>query len=144
MKCVWALVLFSSLAFPALSAEVPFHGHGNALVVEASINNRFTGKFLLDTGASYCVVTKDVARKAKLKGRVSGEKIRLVTANGTVQASLANARKVDLGGASARDVEVAVVEEDPVPGLAGIIGLSFLGHFTYTVDAAAGVLRLDR
>jgi len=126
------------------AADVPLTVHGEALLVEATLNSRFTGRFLVDTGASYVVLSKDVARKAKVKGRTGGDRVRLLTANGAVEAVIGEVRKVEVGDAAARDVAVAVVDDDPVPGLDGILGLSFLGRFTYTVDAEGGVLRLDR
>lgn len=136
-----ALLLLTATA--AVAEEVPLEVRAGSLVVEATFNRRFTGRFLLDTGATYCVLGEEVARRAKIKGRSGGEEIRLLTANGPVRAHLGEARKVELGGAAARDVAVAVVDDNPVHGLDGIIGLSFLQGFVYTVDAAAGVLRLE-
>jgi clan AA aspartic protease (TIGR02281 family) len=132
------------LALPAAAGEVPLIVHGGALLVEATLNGRFTGRFLLDTGATYCVVSREVARQAKVRGRTSGETVRLLTVNGPVDANLGEVRKVELGGDSARDVEVAVMDDDPAPGLDGLIGLSFLDRFTYTVDRENATLRLDR
>ncbi len=138
------ILAFLFLAFPAAAGDVPLIAHGGALLVEATLNGRFTGRFLLDTGATYCVVSREVARQAKVRGRTSGETVRLLTANGPVDANLGEVRKVELGGDSARDVEVAVMDEDPVPGLDGLIGLSFLDRFTYTVDRENATLRLER
>ncbi len=137
-----ALVLAGVTA--VAGTAVPLEGHGGGLVVEVSLNRRFTGRFLLDTGAAYCVVSKRTARKAALRGRVGGERVRLVTAAGAIDAVLAKARRVDVGRAAARDVTVAVVDGEPVPGLDGVLGLSFLERFTYTVDRSGGVLRLGR
>jgi clan AA aspartic protease (TIGR02281 family) len=136
-----AVLLLAATA--AADEEIPLEVRPGSLVVEARINRRFTGRFLLDTGATYCVVGEDTARRARIKGRAGGKELRLLTANGPVSARLGEARKVELGGAAARDVAVAVMEEDPVHGLAGIVGLSFLQNFTYTVDTEAGVLRLE-
>jgi clan AA aspartic protease (TIGR02281 family) len=124
------------------AVEVPLEAHPGALIVEATFNRRLTGRFLLDTGATYCVMSEKVARQAKIRGRSSGEKLDLLTANGPVQANLGLARKVEIGAAAARDVAVAVVRDDPVHGLDGIIGLSFLENFVYTVDTATGILQL--
>ena len=142
----WGLALLSAglLAFGARAADVPLKAHGGALIVEATLNDRYTGRFLLDTGATYCVVSDDVAREAKIRGRLGGSAIRLQTINGPVEANLGEVRKIEVGSASARDVEVAVTKDPPVPGLAGILGLSFLGRFTYSVDTKAGILRLKR
>ena len=143
-----ALAGIAALALVSVPAEagteVPLADHGGGLVVEVSLNRRFTGRFLLDTGAAYCVVSKRTARKAALRGRIGGDRVRLVTAAGTIDAVLAKARRVDAGRASARDVTVAVVDGEPVPGLDGVLGLSFLERFTYTVDRGGGVLRLAR
>ncbi len=146
MRTLAAGLLALCLVLPARAkaADVPLTAHGHALIVEATLNDRFTGRFLVDTGATFCVLSKEVARQAKVKGRTGGERLRLMTANGPVEAVLGEARKVEAGGAAARDVAVAVMDDDPVPGLDGILGLSFLGRFTYTVDAEAGVLRLKR
>ncbi len=136
----------AGLAAPARGGGVgvPLVQRGGALVVEATLNERFTGRFLLDTGATYCVVSREVARRAGLKGRAGGRRVRLLTASGPVRAVLARARRVAVGEATARDVLVAVTRHPPVHGLDGILGLSFLGRFAYTVDAESGVLRLER
>lgn len=146
MRALAGFFLGAFLALPAAAADVPLLAvpHGKALVVEATLNNRFTGRFLVDTGATYCVVSKEVARAAKVQGRVGGSRVCLMTANGPVDAVLGEVRRVDAGDASARDVAVAVLDADPVPGLDGILGLSFLGRFTYTVDERSGLLRLKR
>ncbi|WP_025323842.1 retropepsin-like aspartic protease family protein [Deferrisoma camini] len=141
-------VMLLALLLPAAAGEagvrVPLENHGGALVAQVTVNRRFTGRFLVDTGATYCVVSKEVARKAKIRGRVGGKRVRLVTANGEIEASLGEARRVDVGRARARDVAVAVVDADPVPGLDGILGLSFLERFRYTLDPEAGLLVLEK
>lgn len=142
----WALavLLCLGLGLPAAAGEAPLITHGGALLVEATLNGRFTGRFLLDTGATYCAVSREVAREAKVRSRASGETVRILTANGAVDATLGEVRKLEVGNEAARDVEVVVMDEDPIPGLAGLIGLSFLDRFTYTVDRENAVLRLGR
>lgn len=139
-----ALLALAASRAPASAEDVPLTGHGRLLVVEATINDRVTGRFLLDTGATFCVVSKDTARKAMIKGRAGDHKIRLTTASGVIEAALGEARKIEVGHATARDVEVAVVDDDPTPGFDGLLGLSFLNRFAYSVDPEKGVLRLRR
>ena len=133
------------VALPALArrVEVPIQGAGKILVVEASINQRGTGRYIVDTGATYCVISQERAKELSLSGRKDGEKIRVATANGVVQATLGEARRIDVGDAVARDVPVAVMAGDPVPGFDGLIGLSFLQRFKYSVDSAEHVLKLE-
>ncbi|GAB4261550.1 MAG: hypothetical protein Kow0092_11200 [Deferrisomatales bacterium] len=138
------LALFAGLAGGARADTVRLEAHGGALVVTATVNDRLSGRFLLDTGASYCVLSRGAARQARIRQRTGGPTVRLRTAGGEIEATVGEARKVEVGGAVARKVSVAVVDGEPVPGLAGVIGLSFLERFRYTVDAQEGTLELRR
>ena len=144
---VIALIITLTLtASPALARKerVPIEGSGRVIIVEATINQRVTGRFLLDTGASYCVISKDTATSANLSGRKDGRKVRMTTASGAqMEATVGQARRVEIGDAVARDVEVAVVDGNPFPGFQGLIGLSFLQRFKYSVDSRSGVLLLE-
>lgn len=133
------------VAWPALArrVEVPIEGSGKILIVDASINQRGTGRYIVDTGATYCVISKERAKEISLSGRKDGVKIRVATANGVVEATLGEARRIDVGDAVARDVTVAVMDGDPVPGFDGLIGLSFLQRFKYSVDSREHVLKLE-
>jgi clan AA aspartic protease (TIGR02281 family) len=108
------------VALPAVArrTEVPIEGSGKILIVEASINQRGTGRYIVDTGATYCVISQERARDLSLSGRKDGEKIRVATANGIVEATLAEARRIDVGDAVARDVAVAVGTAAQQAGLA--------------------------
>jgi clan AA aspartic protease (TIGR02281 family) len=128
----------------ARKERVPIEGRGNVLIISATINQRASGRFMLDTGATYCVVSKDFASEANLSGRKDGRKVRMATASGQlVEVTVGEARRIDVGDAVAREVDVAVMDRDPVPGLQGIIGLSFLQHFKYSVDSKNDVLLLE-
>jgi clan AA aspartic protease (TIGR02281 family) len=146
MRRALLVVLAATVALTASSvlarkSVVPVEGNGKVLVVEATINQRLTGRFLLDTGASYCFFSKETAKDASVKA--DGRTIKVSTANGVIEATLGEARRIELGDAIAREVEVAVVEKDPMPGLLGVIGLSFLQNFKYSIDSERGVLLLE-
>jgi clan AA aspartic protease (TIGR02281 family) len=147
MKRLAAIVLALGLAaVPALARKerVPIEGRGKMVIVVATINQRVTGRFILDTGASYCVISKETANEASLSGRKDGPKVRMTTASGALmQATLGQARRIDIGDVFARDIPVAVVDGDPFPGFRGLIGLSFLQQFKYSIDSGNGVLQLE-
>jgi clan AA aspartic protease (TIGR02281 family) len=120
-------------------SEVPLEGNGKSWFVRATLDGRVDGLFLLDTGASVCVLAPATARR--LKPRTTGAEVELHTANGVIHAPIVELRSVDVGGNRARDVQAVV--HDGVPGrLDGIIGLSFLDHFTYGIDPRRRILRL--
>jgi len=119
--------------------EVALQGNGKSWIVSATLNGSVSGLFLLDTGASYCVISPTVARRLGL--RATGEQTTLATANGLVHAPLVTIRYFDLGSNRARDVRT-VVHDSVRPPLDGIVGLSYLNNFSYVVDAKQRVLRL--
>ncbi len=121
------------------SGEVPIGGDGNVLLVQARVNGRASGTFLLDSGASICAVSADIARRAG--ARPSGDTVVLQTANGKVRAPLLRLHDLSVGGVRVSDV-TAVVHDDLPNDLDGIVGLSFLNHFNYSVDARNRILRL--
>ncbi len=121
------------------SGDVPLRGDGTSWQVHATLNGNVRGLFLLDTGASYCVITPDLARRLGLADGPGH--VELHTANGVVRAPLVRLATVDVGGQRARDVD-AVVHAAVAPPLDGIIGLSFLNEFSYAVDPRRRVLRL--
>ena len=123
--------------------EVPLDGNGTSWLVHATLNGRVTGLFLLDTGASYCVLAPATAQRLGLSP-TAGEagEAELKTANGVVHAPVVRLRTVDVGSNRAHDVP-AVVHTAVAPPLDGVIGLSYLNNFTtYSIDSRRRVLRL--
>ena len=119
--------------------EVPLQGDGKTWTVRATLNGSVQGQFLLDTGATYCVISQGIARRLGL--RTSGEHVTVVTANGQMSVPLVTIRYFDLGSNRARDVK-AVVHDSMAPPLDGIVGLSYLNHFAYVIDVRQRVVRL--
>ncbi len=106
------------------------------------MNGVVSGPMLLDTGASYCVLTRTTARRLGLEptGRST---VPVVTANGTVAADLVRLGSMQLSGARLRSVD-ALILDAVEPPLIGIVGLSFLSQFRFSIDHAQGTLRLER
>jgi aspartyl protease family protein len=122
------------------TSEVLLETTGHSWIVKATINGRLTGRFLLDTGATFCVVTPDAAKRLRLKP--SNELVKLRTANGLVEAPRVELASVQVG--STRAVGVAAVVQGAVEApLDGIIGLSFLNRFSYAIVPTRRVLRLQ-
>ena len=119
--------------------EVPLEGDGKTWTVRATLNGSVQGQFLLDTGATYCVISQGIARRLGL--RTSGEHVTVVTANGQMSVPLVTIRYFDLGSNRARDVK-AVVHDSVAPPLDGLLGLSFLNNFAYVIDAKQRIVRL--
>jgi len=111
---------------------------GAGMMVMVKLNGRVSAPFLVDTGASYVLVPQNVADEAGLRVGPDTRKMRFATANGVVEQPIVMLESVELGDARADDVPASISPSLPV----GLLGLSFFNHFTYQIDAAAGVLTL--
>ena len=119
---------------------VPLRGDGTSWTVQATINGRTDALFLLDTGASYCVVAPSLARQLALAP--TGSFATVLTANGAVRAPVVRLRTLQLGGMRALDVQ-AIVHDAVGPQIDGVLGLNFLNRYRYAVDAQRRLLELD-
>jgi aspartyl protease family protein len=101
--------------------------------------------FLVDTGATLCVLTKATAMHLGLPSSPPADPVTVHTASGPIEAPLILVDLIQVGGAEARGVE-AIIHD--VPGLpsdvGGLLGLSFLNHFTVEIDPVRGTMQLSR
>ncbi len=121
--------------------EIPLGGDQKHLIVDGTLNGSVRGPMLVDTGASYCVLTRRTARRLGLSRRARRH-IPVATANGQIDAQFVRLDAVALSDARLGDVD-AVVMDAVEPPLIGIIGLNFLTQFRFSVDLAQGTLRLE-
>ena len=139
------LQIFESGAVPSPRASarrgvlrIPYEQHGNAILVYARLNDRVTAPFYVDTGAADVVVPADVAAQAGIAVGADTPREVYNTANGIVQQAVVRFDTVELGGARVEHVRGSVSESLPV----GLLGTSFLNHFTLQIDPAARMLTL--
>lgn len=120
--------------------DIPLEGDGSSWLVRVTLNGRVRGLFLLDTGSTMCVLSREVA--ARLSLPTSDERVTVQTANGSVRSSVFRLADVDVGGTRAGDIE-AVVHDRLPDGIDGMLGLSFLNRFAYSIDPRRRTLRLQ-
>ncbi|WP_198252360.1 aspartyl protease family protein [Burkholderia plantarii] len=102
----------------------------NTIQVKASING-VEGTFIVDTGASYVVTSREFAQRARID-TAQARPIRLQTANGPRDGLLAEAGSINLGKVEASAVPVSVDPSGKAPfgqGIDGLLGQSFLSRF---------------
>ncbi len=121
--------------------DIPLSGDGKHLIVDGTLNGTVSGPMLVDTGASYCVLTRGTAEKLGLRRRAA-RTIPVATANGQVDADLVEIQAIQLRSARLSGVD-AVIMDAVEPPLIGIIGLNFLTRYRFSVDLAEGTLRLE-
>jgi clan AA aspartic protease (TIGR02281 family) len=115
---------------------------GGTVVIDAMLNRRVTVPMLLDTGADFTVLTKQVARDLRLSSLDHLPTQEFKTAGGPVRFPIATLQSLRVGTAEARDVEVAIDIDGHMP--MGLLGMTFLRHFKVTVDHQRGQVTFER
>ncbi len=117
---------------------------GEPLVLERSRGGHFvaTGRingepveFLVDTGATYVSLPREMAERLGLETTGSAW---FNTANGRVRGGLTTLDEVSLGGYVARDVRGSI--SSGLEGDTALLGMSFLNHFDIRIRDARMVL----
>jgi clan AA aspartic protease (TIGR02281 family) len=129
-------------AAEAGSAKLTPTKPGGVVVVEAVLNRRLTVPLMLDTGADFTVLTKQVAQELRLRALDRLPKMQFGTAGGVVNFPIATLQSLRVGTAEARDVAVAIDTDGHMP--VGLLGMSFLRHFKMTVDHQHGQVKFER
>lgn len=129
---------------PADRVSVPFHKKGEVVIVEALINEKATGSFIVDTGASYTIISQATARELEIDLGQDLPTIPFQTANGIIRAPLVTLAALDVGGMRLRDLTAAVYDVFPDSRVSGLLGLNFLSHFRIDIDTRNQLLHLER
>jgi clan AA aspartic protease (TIGR02281 family) len=121
---------------------IPIAPEGRSYRTQAVVDGRGSYTFIIDTGATYTTLPSQVA--AELGYDTSrAQQIQLSTAGGVISAPLLQIHSLDVGGYSVRNLQVVVLPPGVGPA-EGLLGLNFLKHFKYTVDASRSEFRLER
>jgi clan AA aspartic protease (TIGR02281 family) len=115
---------------------------GGTVVVDAVVNRRLTVPMLLDTGADFTVLTKQMAKDLRLFSLDHLPKQEFKTAGGPVKFPIVTLQSLRVGTAEARDIDVAIDIDGHMP--IGLLGMTFLRHFKVTVDHQRGQVTFDR
>lgn len=123
---------------PSRQIRVPVARAGTGMVVNVLLDGSVTAPFLVDTGATDVLIPAKLAKRLGIEPGPETRSKNYRTANGVVTQATVMLRSVDLGGAVVENVPASISPSLEI----GLLGLSFFNHFTYHIDAAAGVLTL--
>jgi len=117
--------------------ELPYEGDSSSLRIQVEIDGPVTGEeftMIFDTGATF--TTLDYASLSAIGVRVEADapRVTLLTANGTIEASLVLVDAVWLGGAPVEWVTVAVCDSCTNYPAVGLLGLNVSQRFQVSLD----------
>jgi clan AA aspartic protease (TIGR02281 family) len=125
-------------------ASIPFEKQGQVVIVEATLNKKTAVKFVVDTGASYTMISSAVAKELDIDTEQNRKTAPFQTANGIIQAPLVNLESIAVGGIEILNLTAAVHDAIPDARVAGLLGLNFLSNFRMDIDTQKGVLHLEK
>jgi clan AA aspartic protease (TIGR02281 family) len=126
---------------PPEAPAVPLERRGGVWFATVTLNETWTGRFMIDTGASMCAISPELAESLGIRPGPNARVVELQTANGRTSGILVRIPSLRVGDAEATDV-LGVVVESANLGSSGILGMSFLSRYIVTIDSARQVLKL--
>jgi len=109
-------------------------------IADVNLNGSRTARFIVDTGASACVISPELAADLGIRPGPGAEMIPMQVVGGVTAGPRITLASVRVGDAEVENV--AAVIHSIGPGIEGLLGNSFLGRFTVTVDPGRSVLIL--
>ena len=124
--------------------SVPFERHGQVVVVEALLNKKTAAKLVVDTGATFTMISAATARELNLDYSQAPRTMPFQTANGIIQAPLTDLESITVGGIEIKNLTTAIHDAVPSANVAGLLGLNFLSNFRMDIDTTKGLLHLEK
>ncbi len=123
---------------------IPMQKEGTSYFVRVKLEDNVWARFLVDTGASVVQISKAMAKKLKVK-IVRGMTVPVQLAGGAMVAGRpVILKRVELGGAVVENVRAIVLESDNLSLRDGLLGMSFLENFIFSIDAKKSELILQK
>jgi clan AA aspartic protease (TIGR02281 family) len=121
---------------------LPPGGRPRPIIVEALLNRQVSVPLMLDTGATYTVLTRQTASNLGITGLTRLPTHSFLTAGGPIQSPVTTLKSIRVGTAEALNVAVAIDADGHLP--LGLLGMTFMRHFKVTVDQAQGQVKFER
>ncbi len=124
------------------AVEIRFAPGSGAIRAKARFSDRTDAAVLIDTGATITAIGEALADRLKIDRRRALRRVQITTASGKIEAPIVALESLDVQGARVTNVEAAILPLNEAGGAEALVGLNFLEHFSLSLDARRGVLRL--
>ena len=121
-----------------------FEKQGQVVVIEALLNGKTPAKLVVDTGATYTMISAATAKELAIEPNGSERRLPIQTANGMIQAPLTSLESINVGGMEMKNLTAVIHDALPNSQAAGLLGLNFLSNFRMDIDTQKGVLHLEK
>ena len=108
--------------------------------VDVVLNDMQRSTFLVDTGATTCVITPALAEALGIQRDPDSAPVLIHGVAGSTYAPVVIIPSLRVGDVETQNVRAVIM---PLRGMQGILGNTFLARYTTTIDPAQGVLTLS-
>lgn len=128
-----------------LSESIPIRTDGSqTFYVAATINGKHTKEFVIDSGASVVCLPFAMAREMGIDPSSADRRVQLRIADGSViEATVVKLDEVRVGKFAVENVEAVVLPPEAVAAPA-LLGMSYLGKFSFKIEADAQKLTMTK
>jgi len=118
-------------------------GYKGLLTVRCQVNEKYQGRFLVDTGATLTVISQRFAQEMKLDITQPIRKIQTASAHQVAQTPVIRLDSLQVGDKKVKNLEVLIVDLPTALRVDGLLGVNFLENFrvTFEFEQATLVLR---
>ena len=132
-----------SMRAGAEDSIIPLERRGGIWVVNVEFNDLYQSKLVVDTGATFTMISEDLAFDTGIQPDLRRPGIKFNTAGGIIQAKMGVAPRIRVGNAGRDDVRVVIHTLPNFPeGVDGLLGLSFFDGFLVRLDYSQRQLHL--
>lgn len=118
------------------------------IVVEATLNKKVKASLILDTGASFMVLSSNVAKKLGIDvNDKNGETVQLMLADGRkIDTKFVTLDSVRVQESEVEKIGAAILPEKESDAISkdGLLGMSFLKNFNFKIDQKNNKLILEK
>ena len=126
----------------AMRKPIPPGDRPRPIIVEALLNRQISVPLMLDTGATYTVLTRQTAHDLGITHLERLPRHPFLTPGGPISSPITTLKSIRVGAAEAQDVAVAIDAEGHLP--LGLLGMTFMRHFKVTMDQVQGRVKFER
>ena len=109
---------------------------GRTPVIEVRFNDRYVFEMLVDTGATWTVITSSMAKALKIKSKGKGL---FSTVAGDIELEVAKIDSVIVGELIKEDLDIAIAPSMNI----GLLGQNFSDTYIMSIDINEGVIKFD-
>jgi len=125
-----------------VQGEIPVEFIGNSIYIDVMFNGKHKVKMLLDTGASMVHISPKLLRIMKIEPSEKINVRRFITASGRIALPIYKVKSITIEEFKVTDIEVASMVTELQNDAQGILGMSYLKNYIFSIDTSKSVLLL--